>query len=87
MKDNLSLSIAIPTFNRFSELKNTIEILIPQLNENIEIVIVDNASDVDIKKYFTNNGLLKNNIEQFYSSYFYNKHKLVNGSKSRNIYK
>ena len=65
MKDNLSLSIAIPTFNRFSELKNTIEILIPQLNENIEIVIVDNASDVDIKKYFTNNGLLKNNIKVF----------------------
>jgi abequosyltransferase len=38
------LSICIPTYNRANLLKKTIESVIPQLNERVELIISDNCS-------------------------------------------
>ena len=45
------LTIAIPTYNRPEKVKNTLIKLIPQVNANVRILILDNCSDVDIKNY------------------------------------
>ncbi len=38
------LSICIPTYNRQKFLKKTLDHLIPQLNEKVEVIVFDNAS-------------------------------------------
>jgi glycosyltransferase involved in cell wall biosynthesis len=45
------LTIAITTYNRPIPLKATVESLIPQLNENVQVTIFDNCSDVVVKDY------------------------------------
>lgn len=40
------MSIAIPTFNRPTELERCVRALLPQLSPEIELLIVDNASDI-----------------------------------------
>ena len=48
MADHLmKLTIAIPTYNRANHLKSRIEELLPQLTEDIEIYVSDNASQDD----------------------------------------
>lgn len=43
-KNNISLSICIPTFNRAKYIEDSIKNILPYLNKNIEIVIFDGAS-------------------------------------------
>jgi glycosyltransferase involved in cell wall biosynthesis len=38
-------TIAIPTFNRRDPLRKTVQILLPQLREDVELLILDNASE------------------------------------------
>jgi glycosyltransferase involved in cell wall biosynthesis len=42
------LSIAIPTYNRPESLRRTIESLLPQLDDTVSLLIVDNASEVPV---------------------------------------
>ena len=46
------LSICIPTYNRPKNFKKMIEMLLPQLDENIEIVVRDDSSDSKTEKFF-----------------------------------
>lgn len=48
------LTIAIPTYNRPDKVRNTLLSLIPQLNSNVFIRVLDNHSDVDVKSYVQN---------------------------------
>ncbi len=45
------LTIAIPTFNHHEYLRNQLNRLIPQLSEQINLVIIDNNSDPNIVEY------------------------------------
>ncbi len=45
MHPKISFTIAIPTFNRRDPLRKTVQILLPQLREDIELLILDNASE------------------------------------------
>lgn len=49
--DVVKLTIAIPSYNRPKALLRTINILLPQLNEETTILVMDNSSDVIIKDY------------------------------------
>lgn len=44
------LTIAIPTFNRIHILKKNLEIILPQITNDCELLIIDNCSDDSIKK-------------------------------------
>ena len=46
------LSICIPTYNRPNSFKKMIEMLMPQLDEDIEIVVRDDSSDSKTEKIF-----------------------------------
>ena len=48
MEDKIKLLIAIPTYNRREQLKNTLEALANQTDSDFRIVISDNASDYDV---------------------------------------
>ncbi len=48
------LTIAIPTYNRPGKVRNTLLRLIPQLNDQVFLRIIDNHSDTDIKSYVQN---------------------------------
>ncbi len=47
----MTLTIAIPTYNRPDKVLNTVKMLIPQLNSNVQISILDNCSDINVKDY------------------------------------
>jgi glycosyltransferase involved in cell wall biosynthesis len=51
VSNNLSviLTIAIPTYNRHTQLKNTLANLIPQLTNKCFLIVIDNASDIPIE--------------------------------------
>lgn len=40
----ISLSIVIPTFNRAGSLDRILELLLPQINDRIDVTVIDNAS-------------------------------------------
>lgn len=42
------LTIAIPTYNRNEKLKRSIEVLVPQLNSKVKILILDNESTTPV---------------------------------------
>lgn len=44
----MQLTIAIPTYNRPRQLKTTVQLLLPQLTQDTEITIVDNASSIPV---------------------------------------
>jgi len=48
------LTIAIPTYNRPTKVRNTLLRLIPQLNDQVFLRILDNHSETDIKSYVQN---------------------------------
>lgn len=48
------LTVAIPTYNRPDKVKNTLLDLIPQLNDEVKVMILDNCSDINIKDYLVN---------------------------------
>lgn len=50
----MKLTIAIPTYDRFEALKHTLEIIIPQLCEGVELVVLDNASPRPVDKLLSN---------------------------------
>ncbi len=45
------LTIAIPTYNRPDKIKNTVARLLPQLNADVKILILDNCSDIAVKDH------------------------------------
>ena len=66
MKNDLLLSICIPTYNRSKELKKTLQLLLENSFKNVEIIVSDNASSDDTSdvvkefndpriRYFSNN--------------------------------
>ena len=48
------LTITIPTYNRPEKVRSTILRLLPQLDDNVFLRVLDNHSDVDIKNYVYN---------------------------------
>ncbi len=55
--DNYLLTIAIPTYNGAKTINNMLELLLPQCNERIQIIISDNASTdntPEIIKHYVN---------------------------------
>lgn len=42
------LTIAIPTYNRNDKLSRSLAILLPQLNEQVRVVVLDNASPIPV---------------------------------------
>jgi glycosyltransferase involved in cell wall biosynthesis len=57
---NIILTICIPSYNRATILQ-TIEVLLPQLTENVQIKIFDNCSDVPVSEIL--NGYIVDNID------------------------
>ena len=47
--DSPVLSVCIPTYNRPEKLKENLEILLPQLDNSIELVIRDDSSNLKTK--------------------------------------
>lgn len=45
------LTIAIPTFNRPDRIRNTVSRLLPQLNSQVKVLVLDNCSPVNVKEY------------------------------------
>ena len=55
------ISVIIPTFNRASVLSKTIHLVLSQTYKNLEIIVVDDASNDDTKfvvKNFINNNVI-----------------------------
>lgn len=48
------LTIAIPTYNRPEKVRNTILRLLPQLNDDVFLRVLDNHSDTDIRSFVQN---------------------------------
>lgn len=46
----MRLTVAIPTYNRNRNLHKTLEYLLPQLNDQCELLIFDNCSDVPVEE-------------------------------------
>jgi glycosyltransferase involved in cell wall biosynthesis len=53
------LTIAIPTYNRPIEIQRQIRLLLPQLTEQVKLVVYDNSSEPSVKSYFTDEELEK----------------------------
>lgn len=53
------LTIAIPTYNRPSKIQTQIRLLLPQLNERVNLVVYDNCSEPSVKSYFSDDELQK----------------------------
>jgi glycosyltransferase involved in cell wall biosynthesis len=56
------LLIAIPTYNRHSFLVNSLLLLLPQLNENCSILIIDNNSTPSVSEHLRSVGILNSKI-------------------------
>lgn len=52
MIKNKILTICIPTYNRPKALNDQLQVLLPQLNNEVKLVVRDNNSNYDIKKLF-----------------------------------
>jgi glycosyltransferase involved in cell wall biosynthesis len=52
-KLNSFLTIGIPTYNRHNEIKKQVSLLLPQLDERVELIVYDNCSDTPIITNFT----------------------------------
>lgn len=50
MIDNKILTICIPTYNRPKALKDQLQVILPQLNNEVKLVVRDNHSSYDLKK-------------------------------------
>ncbi len=48
---NPTLTIAIPTFNRNAILFHNLKHLLPQIGKNVNILIIDNCSDIKVEDY------------------------------------
>lgn len=52
MINNKILTICIPTYNRPNKLNDQLRVLLPQLNDEVKLVVRDNHSNYNIKKLF-----------------------------------
>lgn len=59
------LSICISTFNRESYIKETLDTIVPQLNENVELVLVDAGTSNETQKVVSNY-IKKNNFIRYF---------------------
>lgn len=50
---NKKLTIAIPTYNRPEKIKMQVELLLPQLNEDVELIVMDNCSPIPVENLFS----------------------------------
>ena len=48
---NMILTVAIPTYNRPAQVKSTLVRLLPQLNDSVKVLVLDNCSEVVIADY------------------------------------
>lgn len=53
MEDKILLSISIPTYNRQEQIQKQVRLLLPQLNEFVELTVYDNNSDTPVESLFT----------------------------------
>jgi glycosyltransferase involved in cell wall biosynthesis len=60
---NQTLTIAIPTFNRNAILLANLKHLLPQLTKHVDILIIDNCSDVEVENYLKQNKIYDNKIK------------------------
>ncbi len=51
------LSICIPTYNRIEQIQKQIRLLLPQLTDEVQLIIYDNHSDISVSELFTNQEL------------------------------
>lgn len=68
MKDNILISICIPTYNRGNKLKNQLEFLIEEIincNDKVEILVGDNCSNDNTFEIVKNISIKNNNIKYF----------------------
>lgn len=47
------LTISIPTYNRPEQIKRQVEILVPQLTDEVQLLILDNHSDIAVASLLT----------------------------------
>lgn len=47
------LTIAIPTYNRIDQIKAQVKLLIPQLTDEVCLLVIDNHSDIPTEEHFT----------------------------------
>ena len=47
------LSIIIPTYNRSELLQQQVRRILPQLNSDVELILIDNKSDYDVFSLFS----------------------------------
>ena len=60
MNDSYILTIGIPTYNRRKTLEKTLNSVLSQITNEVELIVSDNASTDDTKIYM--NKVLENNI-------------------------
>jgi glycosyltransferase involved in cell wall biosynthesis len=53
------LTISIPTYNRPEKIKTQVRLLLPQLTDQVDLVVYDNCSDIPVKNYFSEDELTK----------------------------
>jgi len=82
-KDNLSLTIVIPTYNRHELLLSQLNVLLTEVSSNVKCVVIDNNSTPSVKSYLQECKLdinqlvvIENNINigadrNIYKSYFF----------------
>lgn len=51
------LTIAIPTYNRPSQIKTQVELLLPQLTDEVTLLVMDNHSTISVESLFTSDQL------------------------------
>lgn len=59
---NPILTIAIPTYNRPESIKSQIKALMPQLTEEVSLIVLDNFSDVPVSSILTESERERTNI-------------------------
>ncbi|WP_316786220.1 glycosyltransferase family 2 protein [Pedobacter frigiditerrae] len=57
--EEVILTIAIPTYNRYDEVQTQVRLLLPQLSQQVNLVVYDNCSTIPISEYFSKEELLK----------------------------
>lgn len=51
------LTIAIPTYNRNEQIQKQIRLILPQLTDEVKLVVYDNCSEIPVKSLFNENEL------------------------------
>lgn len=56
-KKNAILTIAIPTYNRVEQIQKQVRSLLPQLTDEVQLIVYDNHSDIPVKAWFSDEEL------------------------------